>query len=288
MPYPQARTEILIGAKGLARLRTARVLIAGLGGVGGHVAEALGRAGIGRLTLLDHDVVSPSNLNRQLLALHSTLGRPKIEVMAERLRDIDPTLELTLIGEFLQPDGAESLVSATTFDVTVQSPPLAKGGEGGFGSRHLGEIPPAPLFSKGGGECLPFDYVADCIDSIACKAALVAACHRHGVPVVSALGAGNCLDVRRVQVATLNQTHVCPLARELRRQLRERGAPLNYPVVYSDELRRPPLPHQPVSSDTPGRPRAVNGTISYMPALFGVMLAGVVIQRLLAGVESVG
>ena len=247
MPYPQARTEILIGAGGLARLRAARVLVAGLGGVGGHVAEALGRAGIGRLTLLDHDVVSPSNLNRQLLALHSTLGRPKIEVMAERLRDIDPTLELTLIGEFLQPDGAESLVSATLFD-----------------------------------------YVADCIDSIACKAALVAACHRHGVPVVSALGAGNCLDVRRVQVATLNQTHVCPLARELRRQLRERGAPLNYPVVYSDELRRPPLPHQPVSSDTPGRPRAVNGTISYMPALFGVMLAGVVIQRLLAGVESVG
>jgi tRNA A37 threonylcarbamoyladenosine dehydratase len=247
MPCPQARTEILIGAEGLARLRAARVLVAGLGGVGGHVAEALGRAGIGRLTLLDHDVVSPSNLNRQLLALHSTLGRPKVEVMAERLRDIDPTLELTLVEEFLPPDGAETLVSVAAYD-----------------------------------------YVADCIDSIACKAALVAACHRHSVPVISALGAGNCLDVSRVRVATLNQTQVCPLARELRRQLRERGAPLNYPVVYSDEPRRPPLPHQPVDGATSGRPRAVNGTISYMPALFGVMLAGVVIQRLLAGVESVG
>ena len=247
MPYPQARTEILIGAEGLARLRTARVLVAGLGGVGGHVAEALGRAGIGRLALLDHDVVSPSNLNRQLLALHSTLGRPKVEVIAERLRDIDPTLELTLIGEFLQPDGAEALMSATTFD-----------------------------------------YIADCIDSIACKAALVAACHRHGVPVISALGAGNCLDVSRVRVTTLSQTQVCPLARQLRRQLREREASLNYPVIYSDEPRRSPLPHQPVGSDASGRPRAVNGTISYMPALFGVMLAGVVIRELLGDIQPRG
>ncbi len=240
MPHPQARTEILIGADGLARLRAAHLLVAGLGGVGGYVAEALGRAGVGRLTLLDHDVVSLSNLNRQLLALHSTLGRPKVDVMAARLRDIDPALELTLIGEFLQPDAAEALVTAA-----------------------------------------PYDYVADCIDSIACKAALVAACHRHGVPVISALGAGNCLDVSRVRVAQLNQTQMCPLARELRRKLRALNAPLNYPVIYSDEPRHSPLPHQPVGGDASGRPRAVNGTISYMPALFGVMVAGVVIRRLL-------
>src|SRR5690606_18308323 len=144
MPYPQARTEILIGVDGLARLRSAHVLVVGLGGVGGHVAEALGRAGIGQLTLLDHDVVSLSNLNRQLLALRSTLGRPKVEVMAERLRDIDPTLELTLISEFLHPEAAKARVVAA-----------------------------------------PYDFVADCIDSIACKAALVAACHRHGVSIIS-------------------------------------------------------------------------------------------------------
>lgn len=244
MSHPQARTEILIGAAGLARLRAAQVLVAGLGGVGGYVAEALGRAGIGRLTLLDHDVVSSSNLNRQLLALHSTLGRPKVEVMAERLRDIDPSLELTLIGEFLQPENAEALVGAAAYDA-----------------------------------------VADCIDSIACKAALVAACHRCGIPVISALGAGNCLDVGRVRVAQLNQTQMCPLARELRRQLRKLGAPLNYPVIYSDEPRRSPLPHQPVGGDMPGRPRAVNGTISYLPALVGVMLAGVMIQQLLSDLE---
>ena len=244
MPHPQARTEILIGADGLARLRAAHVLVAGLGGVGGYAAEALGRAGVGRLTLLDHDVVSLSNLNRQLLALRSTLGRPKVDVMAARLRDIDPALELTLIGEFLQPDAAEALVTAA-----------------------------------------PYDYVADCIDSIACKAALVAACHRHGVPVISALGAGNCLDVTRVRVAQLNQTQVCPLARELRRKLRALEAPLNYPVVYSDEPRHSPLPHQPLGGAAPGRPRAVNGTISYLPALFGVMVAGFIIRRLLSEVE---
>ncbi|HRD65622.1 MAG TPA: tRNA threonylcarbamoyladenosine dehydratase [Candidatus Competibacter sp.] len=240
MPYPQARTEILIGTEGLARLRAAHVLVAGLGGVGGYTAEALGRAGIGRLTLLDHDVVSPSNLNRQLLALHSTLDRPKVEVMAERLRDIDPAIELSMIGEFLRPEAAETLVAAA-----------------------------------------PYSYIADCIDSIACKAALVAACHRHGVPVISALGAGNCLDVSRVRVAQLSQTQMCPLARELRRRLRELDAPLNYPVIYSDEPRRPPLPHRPAGGDEPGRPRAVNGTISYMPALFGILLAGYIVQRLL-------
>ncbi len=239
MSHPHARTEILIGAAGLARLQAARVLVAGLGGVGGHAAEALGRAGIGHLILLDHDCVSPSNLNRQLLALHSTLGRPKVEVMAERLRDINPALQLTRIGTFLQPDAAEPLIAGA-----------------------------------------PCQAVADCIDSIACKAALVAACHHHSVPVVSALGAGNCLDVSRVQAAQLNQTQMCPLARELRRALRQLGAPLNYPVVYSDEPRRPPLPHQPVSGIS-GRPRAVNGTISYLPALFGVMVAGIIIQRLL-------
>lgn len=240
MEYPHARTEILIGGEGLARLRAARVLVAGLGGVGGYVAETLGRAGIGRLTLLDHDVVSLSNLNRQLLALHSTLGQAKVAVMAARLRDIDPHLELTLIDNFLQPNAAESLVTA----------------------QH-------------------YDFIADCIDSIACKAALVAACHRHGVPVISASGAGNCLDGSRVRLARLEQTQNCPLARELRRRLRGLAISLDYPVVFSDEPRRQPLPHLPVDGDTAGRPRAINGTISYLPALFGLLMAGFIVQRLL-------
>lgn len=245
MSHPQARTEILIGVEGLRRLRAARVLVAGLGGVGGYAAEALGRAGIGHLTLLDHDIVSISNLNRQLLALHSTLGQSKVALMAARLRDIDPEIDLTLVGDFLRPDAAEGLVADERYD-----------------------------------------FVADCIDSIACKAALVAACHRRGVAVISALGAGNCLDVGRVRLARLDRTQMCPLARELRRRLRELGVSMAYPVVYSDEPRHPPLPHQPVEGDIPGRPRAVNGTISYLPALFGLMLAGFIVRRLLGEEET--
>ena len=241
MPNSFARTEILIGPAGIARLRGQHVLVVGLGGVGSYAAEALARAGIGRLTLLDHDVVAPSNINRQLVALHSTIGKPKTAVMAERLLDINPKLTLRLHSEFLQADAAEALVQEDSYD-----------------------------------------YVADCIDSIACKAALVAACIRTGTPVISALGAGNCLDVTRVRLARLDKTHGCPLARELRARLRALGISLKYPVIYSDEPRRQPLPHQPVDGAKPGRARAVNGTISYMPPLFAMMLTGVIIRQLLA------
>jgi tRNA A37 threonylcarbamoyladenosine dehydratase len=240
MPHPFARTEILIGRDSLLKLKEKHVLVAGLGGVGSYAAEAIARAGVGRLTLLDHDVVDPSNINRQLVALHSTIGQPKTRIMAQRLRDVNPALRIDLLEDFLQPREAEALILAGNYD-----------------------------------------FVADCIDSIACKAALVAACTQHGVPVVSAMGAGNRLDVTRVRVALLADTHGCPLAREMRAQLRALQATLAYPVVYTDEPRRPPLPHQPVGGDTPGRPRAVNGTISYMPPLFGMMLSGVVIKQFL-------
>ena len=235
-----SRTKILLGEHALTHLISHHVLIAGLGGVGSFVAEALGRVGIAHLTLLDHDVVSVSNLNRQLVALHSTLGQPKTEVMAERLRDIYPGISLTLVTEFLQKEHAQAFVQQGQFD-----------------------------------------FVVDCIDSIACKAALVAACLQQGIPVVSSLGAGNRLDVTQVRIAQLNQTQGCPLARELRAQLKAMGMRTNYPVVYSQEPSHSPLPHQSPTSGPTGRPRAVNGTISYMPALFGIMLAGVVVRQLL-------
>jgi tRNA A37 threonylcarbamoyladenosine dehydratase len=237
-----SRTEILLGKETLAFLTNHHILIAGLGGVGSFVAEALGRIGIAHLTLLDHDIVASSNLNRQLVALHSTLGQPKAEVMAARLRDINPQISLTVLTEFLQKEQADEFVRTGNFD-----------------------------------------FVVDCIDTIACKAALVAACLQQDVPVASSLGAGNRLDVTQVKVTSLNQTKGCALARELRAMLRHLGMRTNYPVVYSQEIPRPPLPHQPVTGDLPGRPRAVNGTISYLPALFGMMLAGVVVQQLLAG-----
>ena len=245
MPTAHARSQILIGDDGLDRLRHKTVLIAGLGGVGGYCAEAVARAGVGQMIILDHDTVSPSNLNRQLLALHSTLGRKKTEVMRERLLDINPELALTVCDRFIHPSAAGEWLAAYTPDM-----------------------------------------LADCIDSIACKAALIAAAQARGIAVISAMGAGNRLDVSRARIRSLNQTSGCPLARELRRTLKAHGANLGYPVVYSDEPRRQPLPHQPVGGDVPGRARAVNGTISYLPALFGIMMAGHIIQTLLGETAS--
>ncbi|UJF24385.1 tRNA threonylcarbamoyladenosine dehydratase [Suttonella sp. R2A3] len=240
MPTAQARTEIVLGTEALERLRESTVMVAGLGGVGGYCAEALARGGIGKMILLDHDVISPSNLNRQLLALNSTLGMRKTEVMTARLRDINPEIKLVVLQEFLRADGSDRLLEP------------------------LGQI----------------DFLADCIDSIACKAALVDAAQRREISVISAMGAGNRVDVRQAKIKTLNQTSGCPLARELRKSLKLLGANLRYPVVFSDEPRRQPLPHQPIAGAEPGRARAVNGTVSYMPGLFGLMMAGHILHAL--------
>jgi len=237
-----SRTEILLEDR-LPALCDQHILIAGLGGVGAYVAESLARAGIKHLTILDHDVVSASNLNRQLLALHSTLGQKKTEVMAARLYDINPDIQLTVLDEFLYQSEADNFVSSHALDC---------------------------------------DYVIDCIDSIACKAALIAACLKQGIPIASSMGAGNRLDVTQIKITTLNQTHGCALARGLRRALRKMDIKANHPVVFSTEAAAQPLPHQPLGEGIIGRDRAVNGTISYLPALFGMMLAGLVIQKLLA------
>jgi tRNA A37 threonylcarbamoyladenosine dehydratase len=230
------RTRILVGAAGVARLRSSHVLIAGLGGVGAMAAEALARAGVGTLTLADHDRVSATNLNRQLVALGSTLGRRKTEVMAERISDINPACRLTLIDDFLAVEGMETLLS------------------GGF------------------------DQVVDAIDSLNSKLALIETALRLNLPIVSSMGAGGRLDATRIQVGDLMDTRVCPLAREVRSRLRRRGIGRGLTVVWSDESPLPPLP----PADTGrGRPRAVNGSLSYLPPLFGLMLAGVAIRRLL-------
>ncbi|MDD3608158.1 MAG: ThiF family adenylyltransferase [Halothiobacillaceae bacterium] len=236
------RTRLLIGEEGLARLARAHVLVAGLGGVGGACAEALCRAGVGRLSLLDHDHFSASNLNRQLLATREVLGRGKAEVAAERLRSVREDVVLEVRAQFLQPDEADGL--------------MAEG---------------------------RFDAVADCIDSIACKAALIAACQRQGVPVFSSLGAGGRTDVSQVRVGRLDKVEGCGLGRELRKRLRRLEQSLRVPVIHSTEPARGALPHQASGTpDNPGRPRAINGTISYMPNLFGMMLAGELLTRLLS------
>ena len=244
MPHPFARTEILLGASAVANLRDRHVLLAGVGGVGGYVAENLARAGIGHITLIDHDVVGISNINRQIVALHSTLDQPKVAVMAARIRDIFPDCVLETRQEFISADNATRL--------------LADSGA---------------------------EMVVDCIDAIACKAILIQTAQTLGLPVFSSMGAGNRLDPRRVRVARLNQTEKCPLARELRALLRKNGASLDVQTVFSDESPRRETPPVEVSS-AGGRAKTVNGTISFMPALFGVVLSGIVLQHLLATGEN--
>ncbi len=240
MSLDQERTEILIGQSGIAQLANKHVMVVGLGGVGGYAAEAIARAGIGKITIVDYDRVAPSNCNRQLPALQSTIGQPKSEVMGQRLLDINPDLQLEILDTFLNPDNTPEILQDRSID-----------------------------------------YLLDCIDSIACKATLVAACQDKGIPVVSAMGAGGRLDVTRVRVATLEDTMICPLARAMRGQVRKLGGSLDYPVVFSDEVPVKGLPHQPIDDDNAGRPRAVNGTISYLPGLFGLMQAGLVIRELI-------
>jgi tRNA A37 threonylcarbamoyladenosine dehydratase len=240
MSDAQERTRILLGQDGLDELNNCHVAIVGLGGVGGAAAEAVARAGIGRITLVDHDRVGISNINRQVVALHSTLGQPKAEAMAARLRDINPDAEIHVHGEFLQPYNIGSFLDDGMFD-----------------------------------------YVLDCIDSVACKAVLVADAQSRHIPLVSSLGAGGRLDVTQACITTLKKTHTCGLACNLRRRLRKLEASLDYPVVFSPEVPIKPLPQQPIEGDPEAHPRAVNGTISYMPNLFGFMLAGYAIKQLI-------
>lgn len=237
IPAQFERTQILIGNEGIDRLARCHVFVAGMGGVGSYCTEALARAGIGRLTLLDHDVVVTSNINRQLPALLSTVGQSKAELMRARIADINPDCQVTLLKVFLTIDNVKEL------------------------------LPP---------DC---DYVIDCIDSLSCKVALVAESYAQDLKIASSMGAGNRLDPSCIKLADISQTEMCPLARQMRKLLlKHHNIRRGILTVYSDEHPSQPLPPQPTSQ---GRPRAVNGTISHMPPLFGYMLAGAVIKNLL-------
>lgn len=234
------RTQILIGESGLNTLTHKHVLIAGLGGVGGAATEAMARIGTGQITLLDHDIVGLSNLNRQLITLQSNIGEKKTAVAAERIQNINPETQVNIHDDFIHPENVAAL---------------------------LAEYKP--------------DYVLDCIDSVVCKAALVYACQQAHIPVITSLGAGGRIDVTKAEVSTLKKTHTCGLGRALRGHLRKLGGDLNYPVVFSSEKAINALPHQPIPGEPDARPRATNGTISYLPNIFGFMVAGYAIQQML-------
>ena len=244
-----SRTELLLGKDAMARLADASVIVFGIGGVGTYAVEALARSGVGRLTVVDDDKVCLTNINRQLIATHKTVGRKKVEVMAERVEDINPKCVVEARECFYGPETADA------FNLSS------------------------------------YAYVVDAIDTVSSKLLLIERCKAAGVPVISCMGAGNKLDPTRLTVADIYQTSVCPLARVMRRELRARGIQ-SLKVVYSQEEAVKPSGDMTVSCKTgcvcpPGTTRkctlrrSVPGSVSFVPSVAGLIIAGEVIKDLL-------
>jgi len=235
-PYWMSRTELLLGEDNVAQLVDKNVLVVGLGGVGGICAEMIARAGVGSMTIVDGDVVDLSNCNRQVAALHSTEKKLKAEVMAERLKDINPALRLTVLTDFIKEEKTIALVEA----------------------QH-------------------YDYAVDCIDTLTPKVWFIKACVDRKIPVVSSLGAGGKLDPLKIQVTDIAKSFKCKLARYVRKHLHSYGIETGVTVVFSPE----DIDQEKVIVTEKAYPKkSIIGTISYMPAIFGCMVASVVIREL--------
>lgn len=240
------RTEMLLGEEGIKRLAKARVAVFGIGGVGGFTCEALARAGVGMLDLFDDDIVAVSNINRQIVALESTVGQAKVEVMRQRIREINPACVVNAYKTFYTPENAEEF----------------------------------PF------EC--YDYIVDAVDTVSAKLTIVERAKNAGVPVICAMGAGNKLHPELFEVADIEKTSVCPLARVMRRELRKRRIK-GVKVVYSKEMPLVPMavdaPVEKASDLRTGNPKKQTpGSISFVPGAAGLLLAGAVVRDLL-GIE---
>ena len=235
------RIELLLGPEKLATLRRAHVLVVGLGGVGAYAAEMIARTGVGRMTVADADTVSLSNINRQLVALHSTVGLPKAEVLAARLRDINPAIELTTVEKYIRDEETYALLDAARYD-----------------------------------------YVVDAIDTLSPKLALIAATLERGMPLVSAMGAGAKTDPTRMEIADISKTHHCPLAHMLRKRLHKIGIRSGFRAVFSPE----PIREGAMILCEEQNKKSNVGTISYLPALFGIGCASVAIRSLLGELDD--
>ena len=229
MNEQHSRTEMLIGTEGVEKLQNSRVIIFGVGGVGGYAAEALARAGVGHIELVDSDCVALSNINRQIIATHNTVGMYKTEAMRDRIATINPECRVVCHSIFFDND------TKCQFNFTN------------------------------------YDYVIDAIDSLGAKIELIASAYESGTPIISAMGAGNKLDPTLFEVSDISKTTVCPLARAVRIALRKRG--INHlKVVYSKE--EPVVPLE--VSD--GERRRVPASISFVPSVMGLILAGEVVK----------
>ena len=224
------RTALLLGKASVERLASKRVAVFGVGGVGGFVCEGLVRAGIGAIDIVDKDIVALSNINRQLIALHSTVGKNKVDVLEERLKDINKNLIIKKYKCFFLPETSE------TFDFRE------------------------------------YDYVVDAIDTVTGKIELILKAKEAGVPIISAMGAGNKLEPAGFQVSDIYKTSVCPLARVMRRELKKRGVD-KLKVVYSKE--------EPIKPQFEEGEEVVPGSVSFVPPALGLIIAGEIVKDLI-------
>ena len=231
------RTELLVKEEGIERLQNANILIVGLGGVGSFAAEFLVRSGIGNLTIVDGDTVDITNINRQLPALNSTIGKNKTDVVAERILDINPEINLKKINEFLEPERMEEILTQEKFD-----------------------------------------YVLDCIDSLSPKLALIITCKRKKIKLVSAMGAGGKTDPSKVMVRDISKTNNCFLAKQIRKKLKKEQIHKGFRCVFSTEIQDE---NSLKMTDGSNYKKSFYGTISYMPAIFGLYATAEVIRFLL-------
>ncbi len=231
-----SRTEMILDEESMERLKASHVIVAGLGGVGSWAAEMICRAGVGKMTIIDGDIITPANINRQLPATRSTIGQKKAEVMGERLKDINPDLALRAISEFIRDQ--------RMIDILEEE---------------------------------KYDYVVDAIDTLSPKVFLIFHCLRLNLKIVSSMGAGGKFDPVSIKVADISETNFCNLARILRKKLHKLGVHEGFRAVYSPEVIDKDLIRR--GSDESNKASSV-GTISYMPAAFGIACASVVIRDL--------
>ena len=241
MPDEFSRSRLLLGQKAMDRLACAKIAVFGLGGVGGHAVDALARTGVGSFVLVDGDRVSLTNINRQIVADHSTVGRLKTEVMRERILLINPHASVEAHPVFFMPGAADSFLNGC-------------------------------------------DYLVDAVDTVAAKLRLAEIGQERGIPVISAMGAGNKLDPTRFEVADITETSVCPLCRVMRRELKKRGIP-HLKVVYSREPPLPVYPEEGGSEEKGTTGRTAPGSLAFVPSVAGLILASQVIQDLTEGLR---
>jgi len=231
------RTQLLIGKDGLQKLEQSHVLVVGLGGVGSYAAEALVRAGVGKMTIVDGDVVDPTNKNRQLQALDSTIGQQKALLLKERFLDINPHIQITAHCTFLEPDAFQELLSNDRYD-----------------------------------------FALDCIDSIQPKLNFIVLVRAMKIPFISSMGAGGKMDPLKIRIEDISKTRECKFAQQLRKMLKYKGIRDRVMTVFSEEIQSP---QGLALTDGSHYKRSYYGTISYMPAIFGMTMASYVIRRLI-------